>query len=65
MRKLYSIREAAERLGLSEARLRRAAPLYAEKVGRDWLWDEEAIKAVESRKGMRGHKLLENQKDPV
>ena len=52
--KLYSTREAAEKLGL-----------YATKVGRDWLWDDKAIQAVESRKGMRGHKLSENQKDPV
>lgn len=65
MKKLYSTREAAERLGLSEARLRRTAPLYATKVGRDWLWDDKAIQAVESRKGMRGHKLSENSKDPV
>ena len=65
MRKLYSTREAAEKLGLSEIRLRRVASRYATKVGRDWLWDDKVIQAVESSKGMRGHKLLENQKDPV
>lgn len=65
MRKLYSTREAAKKLGLSEARLRRVASQYAVKVGRDWLWDDEAIQAVESRKGMRGHKLSGNSKDPA
>lgn len=63
--KLYSTREAAERLGLSETRLRRVASRYAQKVGRDWLWDDEAIQAVESRKGMRGHKLSGKSKDPA
>lgn len=65
MKKLYSTTEAAEKLRLSEVRLRRVASRYAVKVGRDWLWDDKAIQAVESRKGMRGHKLSENQKDPV
>ena len=65
MRKFYSTREAAEKLGLSEIRLRRVASRYATKVGRDWLWDDKAIQAVESRKGMRGHKLSENTRDPA
>lgn len=65
MRKLYSTREAAEKLGLSEIRLRRVASRYATKVGRDWLWDDEAIQAVEARKGMRGHKLSGKSEDPA
>lgn len=54
-------KEVAERLGLSDARVRRAAPLYAEKRGRDWWWTESAIRKLEERKGMRGHRLKEGK----
>lgn len=43
--------------GLSERRVLDAAPRYAKKVGRDWIWDMEGVNKLLERKGMRGHKL--------
>ena len=53
--------EVAKLLGLSEDRVRRAAPMYARKVGRNWWWTESAIRKLEGRKGMRGHRLKEGK----
>lgn len=49
--------EVAEKVGLSEKRVRQAAPKYAEKRGRDWYWTPYGVKMLEIRKGQRGHKL--------
>lgn len=50
-------KEVANKLGLSEQRVRQAAPLYATKYGRNWWWDDEAIKKLEERKGKLGVKF--------
>lgn len=46
--------EVARLLGLSEARVRRAAPKYARKLGRNWWWEDDAIAALRSRMGRPG-----------
>ena len=46
--------EVARLLGLSEARVRRAAPSYARKLGRNWWWEEDAIAALRERMGKAG-----------
>lgn len=52
---LFPWRDIRKRLlGLSEARVRRAAPSYARKLGRNWWREEEAIAALRSRMGKAG-----------
>ena len=47
-------REVAELLGLSEQRVRQAAPKYAEKLGRNYWWTDEAVEALRARIGKAG-----------
>lgn len=44
-------KEVAELLGLSVQRVQQASKLYARKVGRDWCWDMDGVKALRSRIG--------------
>lgn len=55
MNRLYTTPEVAEMLGLSVSRVKQASPLYANKIGRQWLWTEEGIAQLESRKGKVGN----------
>lgn len=46
--------EVARLLGLSEQRVRQAAPKYAKKQGRNYWWTEKAIEALRERMGKTG-----------
>ena len=46
--------EVAERLGISRRRVTQAAPLYAQRHGKVYWWDEEAVEALRSRLGKVG-----------
>lgn len=47
-------KEVAALLGLSEQRVRQAAPKLAKKLGRNYWWDEKAIEALRERIGKAG-----------
>lgn len=47
-------KEVAELLGLSEQRVRQAAPKYAKKQGRNYWWTEKSIEALRERIGKTG-----------
>lgn len=49
--------EVAEKTGLSERRVRQAAPLYATKYGRNYWWDDEAVRKLKERIGKQGKRL--------
>lgn len=46
--------EVAKLLGLSEQRVRQAAPKYAKKQGRNYWWTEKAIESLRERMGKTG-----------
>lgn len=46
--------EVAKMLGLSEQRVRQAAPKYAKKQGRNYWWTEKAIESLRERMGKTG-----------
>lgn len=52
--RVYSTKEVAVRTGLSIKRVQQAAPDYAEKIGRDWVWTEDGIVQLEARRGKVG-----------
>ena len=46
--------EVAKLLGLSEQRVRQAAPKYAKKQGRNYWWTDKAIESLRERIGKTG-----------
>lgn len=58
--------EVARIVGVSPARVRQAAPMFAEKHGRFWWWDEEGVKKLRERIGMRGYHVdKEDKKEEI
>lgn len=54
--KMYTAKEAAQLLGLSQESLRVYARRYnvGSKLGRDWFFSEKEVKAIQKRMGKRG-----------
>lgn len=54
--------EVARIVGVSPARVRQAAPMFAEKHGRFWWWNEDGVKKLRERIGMRGYHVDKEDK---
>ena len=52
---MYSTRQVADMLGLSEQRVRQAAPKIANKIGSCYVWTDEDIERLKARKGKAGN----------
>lgn len=56
--------EVAKMLGLSEQRVRQAAPKYAKKQGRNYWWTEKAIESLRERMGKTGRPSNAAEENP-
>ena len=56
--------EVAKMLGLSEQRVRQAAPKYAKKQGRNYWWTDKAIESLRERMGKTGRPSNAAEENP-
>jgi hypothetical protein len=54
MEDLFSSAQVANLTGISLARIRKAAPSLAQRIGSQYAWDLEAIEHLKNRRGKVG-----------